>query len=578
MDGLEGLALARSGAARRANELLRALHRGGDRDPESLATLARTHKDLAADTPSSTQRREHLERAASLYEEAFHTWDRRLDSPGGEYPGINAATLHSLLGHQDRATELVAAVRALCADPAPETDPFWRHATLAEAALVVNEVERAETEYRRTATLGRGRHADISVARRQARLLAAARDLDDEWADRVLPVPPIIVFTGHLSDLPDRPRPRFPSTLETPVREEIRSRLSHLRPAAGYSSAACGSDTIFLEELIALGAEAHIVLPYSVDEFREDSVAIAPGTWGERFDAILAAADEVIQTSDHRATDSESTFQYANLVLTGVAELRRRALETALVPMAVWDGRPAENTSGTAWIVHHWLSRGYRVEHVDLVSLARRHGGPSSNSISTPAGGPASEEPPTFAHEIKSYLFADAVDFSRLTGDQIPLFAEHFLGAIAELIDAAEGQPLLQETAGDGLYLVFETPSEAGRFALALSRRINDTAWADLGLPESLNLRISLHSGPSYSFIDPVTRRRNYTGPHVSRAARIEPITPPGQVYGSQAFACLALATGSDELAFEYVGVTALAKAYGSMPLFHVTGATPRHQ
>jgi len=29
---------------------------------------------------------------------------------------------------------------------------------------------------------------------------------------------------------------------------------------------------------------------------------------------------------------------------------------------------------------------------------------------------------------------------------------------------------------------------------------------------------------------------------HVSRAARIEPITPPGQVYASQAFAALAAA------------------------------------
>jgi tryptophan halogenase len=45
---------------------------------------------------------------------------------------------------------------------------------------------------------------------------------------------------------------------------------------------------------------------------------------------------------------------------------------------------------------------------------------------------------------------------------------------------------------------------------------------------------IGLHAGPVYRYTDPVTRRPNYTGGHASRAARIEPITPPGQVYASE--------------------------------------------
>jgi class 3 adenylate cyclase len=56
--------------------------------------------------------------------------------------------------------------------------------------------------------------------------------------------------------------------------------------------------------------------------------------------------------------------------------------------------------------------------------------------------------------------------------------------------------------------------------------------WSKKGL-RSLNLRIGLHAGPVYSCIDPVTQRTNYIGAHVSRAARIEPITPVGQVYAS---------------------------------------------
>lgn len=57
---------------------------------------------------------------------------------------------------------------------------------------------------------------------------------------------------------------------------------------------------------------------------------------------------------------------------------------------------------------------------------------------------------------------------------------------------------------------------------LALARKTN---WKKKGLPEGLDLRISLHAGPLYRCKDPVIKKYKYTGSHVSRAARIEPIT-----------------------------------------------------
>ena len=94
--------------------------------------------------------------------------------------------------------------------------------------------------------------------------------------------------------------------------------------------------------------------------------------------------------------------------------------------------------------------------------------------------------------------------------------------------------------------------------------------WRALGLSTPLRLRIALHAGPVYEVLNPIINRKAYMGAHVSQAARIEPITPPGQVYASQAFAAVAAATGVEELAFEYVGRTALAKEYGSLPLYYV--------
>jgi len=107
---------------------------------------------------------------------------------------------------------------------------------------------------------------------------------------------------------------------------------------------------------------------------------------------------------------------------------------------------------------------------------------------------------------------------------------------------------------------------------------MTDTDWSKKGLPKAINLRIALHAGPVYSCVDPVTGQQSYTGTHVSRAARIEPITPPGQVYSSQAFAALAAAQGVKEFTCDYVGQTPLAKGYGTFATYHVRSSRNAHK
>jgi class 3 adenylate cyclase len=56
----------------------------------------------------------------------------------------------------------------------------------------------------------------------------------------------------------------------------------------------------------------------------------------------------------------------------------------------------------------------------------------------------------------------------------------------------------------------------------------------------------------------------------VTRAARIEPVTPPGVVYASEAFAAFLAATGRADFGSEYVGRLALAKGYGDARIYRV--------
>jgi hypothetical protein len=71
---------------------------------------------------------------------------------------------------------------------------------------------------------------------------------------------------------------------------------------------------------------------------------------------------------------------------------------------------------------------------------------------------------------------------------------------------------------------------------------------------------------------DPITGLPKCTGTHVSRAARLEPKTPPNHVHASDAFTSLASEEGIAEFRCEFVKLMDWAKHYGTYPTYVVTG------
>jgi class 3 adenylate cyclase len=221
--------------------------------------------------------------------------------------------------------------------------------------------------------------------------------------------------------------------------------------------------------------------------------------------------------------------------------------------------------------VERWKNIGLKVEVIDLSTLSEGTGANNRELTKQSSHlGEAKQSAPVLTPKIMSLLFADALHFSKLTEEQIPLFLNHFLGLIAGLLNRTSHQPVMRNTWGDGLFMVFETVREAGELALELCDLINKTKWEEMALPNELSLRIALHSGPVFECIDPVSEKLNFFGSHVSRAARMEPITPPGQVYASQGFAALSAAHGVQDFVCDYVGQVPQAKGYGTFPTYHV--------
>ena len=136
---LLGLALSRSGASERANNVLSKLRTEGNVDEETLGMLARTHKDLAARAGETAAQEMYLRRAAEIYEEAYKL-------TGGYWSGINAATMSLSIGDKARAKELAKKVREQCLSElrSAPADPYWLFATLGEAALILEDGTQAE--------------------------------------------------------------------------------------------------------------------------------------------------------------------------------------------------------------------------------------------------------------------------------------------------------------------------------------------------------------------------------------------------------------------------------------------------
>jgi class 3 adenylate cyclase len=569
---LLALALTRSGAAGLANALLSELYSEGHRDEETVGLLARTHKELACEAEGSPEAQGHLRKAFDYYAQAY-------GSTGGYWTGLNAATLALFLGEHERATKLADEVARRCREKLSQSEPaiedrYWILSTLGETALLLRRWSEAEEWYSQALEVGSGNWGCLHSTRLNARLVAQYLGEGSELVDRLFQFPSVVMFVGHMVDKPDRQVARFPPRLEGAVREAIRSRLQLLDSKFGYASAACGSDILFHEAMLERNGESHVVLPCEKQFFTKDSVElVGSGGWMSRFERIMGRAVEIQEASKRSQMCGNVCFEFASLLLHGLADIHAQQLDTKLIPLGVWDGKPGDELGGTAGTIERWRLAGLEVEIIDLARILAE--GPIELSPSrtiqiVPDQSRAANTPSQFTAEIRALLFADAEGFSKLSDEEVPRFVEHFLGLAGGLAEDSAYRPLVKNTWGDGLYFVFDHVREAGLFALELCDRVRSTDWASRGLP-NLNLRIGLHAGPVYMCTDPVTQRLSCIGAHVSRAARIEPITPIGHAYASQPFAALAAAQGVEEFRCSYVGQTSMAKKYGSFPTYVVT-------
>lgn len=560
---LWALALARSGAASKANAIMERLAAHGLRDEETLGLLARTYKDLWLQTGDAAR----LRQARDTYLQAHA-------QTGGTWSGINAATLALVSGDEPRARQLAEQVlQALqptwqqfylddAAPPRNGAESYWDYATIGEAALILDRHDLVGWAYANAVRVSEGQLGNRASSLRNAELVLHQHGAARQFVEQHFTPPQVVIFTGHMLDTPDRKQPRFQASAERVIYTRILDTLRQWETQIGFSSAAGGADILFLEALKELGAETNIVLPHPPELFIKTSVAcVNDSDWVTRFERVLGNARQVTVLSE--SVGDELTYHFTGIVMAGLASLRTSQLCGKLRGLAVWD-LDAGYVGGTGSTVSDWLRRGISVERFSPCADEA-----VAMTLQAAQGfGAAEELLRSGRQKIICMLFADAVGFSKLFESQIPIFVERFLGGVRQVMDRQARAPLTCNTWGDGLYFTFDSVLQANDFALDLSDFVNAMDWQHYGLPDEMSLRIALHAGPAFEILDPVTQRHAFTGSHVSRAARIEPVTPPGYVYCSESHAALVALEKNEAYHCEFVGNLPFAKNYGVFPTY----------
>jgi class 3 adenylate cyclase len=384
-----------------------------------------------------------------------------------------------------------------------------------------------------------------------------------------------VFFTGHMIDRPGRMTPRFPQSLLPHMEQRIAAELELVNVTAAFASGACGGDILFLEAALARGAQVHVTLPCGVTDFRRDCVDVTPGTdWGVRFDRILKAAASVEILGEQYASDNAVASECCNRIMIGLAERCASDRGERPLVLALWDGRPGDAVGGTHSAVEFCRQHGLTVRWMQDLAPG---GGAETRELPDLAAGTSSavrhdplrgESP----QHICAVVFADAVGFSKLREREVPAFVGQYLGCVMQALHTHSIVPLVKNTWGDGLYMVFGSVRDAGVFALDFRNRIVSTQWSRLGLTAAPNVRIGVHAGPLYRIYDPVLGQWSYVGSHVTRAARLEPSTDPGKVFASLAFVALAAAEGVTEFMCRPAGRRQLVKGAGEMAVFELAG------
>jgi class 3 adenylate cyclase len=332
------------------------------------------------------------------------------------------------------------------------------------------------------------------------------------------------------------------------ARDRVKALLVESRPGAVFTALRTHGELLVAEAALASGAELNVVLP--TQESTEAEWRVAGESLARRFRSCCRKARRVVSVAEDSTADDSGLSDYAARVAMGLTLLRAQHLDGDAVQVVLGGvsaaGQPA---------IQSWRDSGRR-----QMMLYIGEPEPIAPRASR------SEE-----RNCSALIFGDLPGFSKMPEKYLPIFWDQVMGAIGEVLGSSKDAVALKNTWGDAIHCVIPDVRRAAEICLAVQRRLQAIDGRAMGRDDAPTMRIGAHYGPVFEGWDPVLAHRTFYGRALSRAARIEPITPPGTVYVTEAFAAILLLESRGEFTCTYVGQVPLAKGFGTFRMYDLS-------
>lgn len=548
------LGLARSGAISQAMHFYGQVKSRLPLSEENLSLEARLYKDQFLACQDPPKKNKLGLQARDLYLRAYQIQKNY-------YPAINAATLSLLIDDADACRSLAEEVLHIC-DTTPlagNASDYFVHVTRAEACLLLERDAEAAEALQQARETSANDFGNLSTSFRQLSLICQARGLATEVVEILRP-PTVITFTGQTLHGLGKSAGIDPDDEEM-IRAQVRDVLSQYNVKIAYGSLACGADLIVAEEILNVGGELNVVLPFSREDFKRTSVTPGGPSWEKKFDTVLERSATVSLIVDDAYTGYDLLYETCSLQIMGLAHLRAQTLGSRTYQLALWNGLPSASAAGTASAMQRWKSLGEE-NLVITIPPPRRPG-------ATPVTEPVQSKN-KLKRQMKSMIFADIQGYGGMNENQLPMFTALWLAKLEDIHRDYSDKILYLNTWGDAVFFIVDSVVTAADISLALARMFPEKELTAQGLPDRLGLRVAVHVGPIFGMHNPLTGHREFFGTHVTQAARLEPCTPVGSVYVTEPFAAMISIEGQGKYRCEYVGNHPLPKNYGKIRMYHL--------
>ena len=179
-----------------------------------------------------------------------------------------------------------------------------------------------------------------------------------------------VLFSGHMIDAPNRPKPRFPPDREPIAARAIASALADLDLGPRdlcICGGACGGDLLFAEAALARSARLELYIPFDEPKFLEKSVDFAGDDWRARYFAAKARSVLHVLPVERGPTPAgEDPYERNN---RWMLEAASRFGPDKVDFVCLWNGERGDGPGGAQHMMEEVQKAGGRAHWLDTRKL-----------------------------------------------------------------------------------------------------------------------------------------------------------------------------------------------------------------